>query len=139
MLSDAFCADDTGRTQPLDPLAASAVSLPTEDVQTLLDLLRTITEGHTSPSDNTVNPSHIFSKCRFDSNDSDGARSPIAIPSEPRTDLVLNNDDLHSVPQLLASCETDSDTESDGSEDAEVLEAEDIIRHFRRGNDIKYL
>lgn len=145
LFSDAFCADDAVPVEHNGSCTASFAPLAEQDVQALLDLLRTFTESRATVADglfaaNTVQPSMLFGKCRSDANeDGDAQAFSLPIHAEPVTDIALNNDDIHIIPRLLAATDTEADTEADDSDDDNVLEAEDVIRHYWRGNDIKYL
>jgi hypothetical protein len=103
LVSSAYCAGEPTDFQPLEHVAGPSVLLNAQDVQSLLDLLRSVTEsevtlGSADPSfvQGAVDPVNISSKCRSSSGDDDHSRSPLAIYSEPRINISIDNDDLNS-------------------------------------------
>jgi hypothetical protein len=52
-------------------------------------------------------------------------------------DIPINNNDHDLIPRLGALSDAKLDTGSDESDDADVLEAEDIARHYWRGDNKK--
>jgi hypothetical protein len=56
----------------------------------------------------------------------------------------VNNDDLHNIDAMTSGLNDEEDdvklvSDSDDENDGNVIEPEDVVRHFWRGSDIKYL
>lgn len=142
LFSDAFCTGSIGDgPPPVSGPTVAEVPLAAQDVQSLLYLLHTTNPGGDSvgipdiPSGSTtVIPSNVFAKFRSDFNDyddDDGDLSPLAIYTEPRINIPLNNDDLHVMSRMLSPSDAGTDSfDDDESDEGDLLEAKDIVRHF---------
>lgn len=64
----------------------------------------------------------------------DSSRQPMPAPTP-----AINNDDINSVPHMLADDESEAESAADESDDEGIIYAEDVVRHVWRGINLRYV